>query len=283
MKVEPLAGALGAEIAGVDLARPLPAGAIDEIKRALWRYQVVFFRDQGLSPEQQCAFTSHFGPLVRPAATGSVEGHPDVTLVLREADAPRELTNFGGVWHSDQSFRPGPAAGFTLQAVEIPPYGGDTLFANLYLAYETLSDGMRALIDPLIAVHSYAAGSDPDRGYHDPSGPPQRTAVLPDVEHPLVRVHPETRRKLLYVSGSWISRFKDMTAQESRPLLDFLHEHAARPEFTCRFRWTPGALALLDNRCTEHLAINDYPGYRRVMHRVMFGGETPIGATEKER
>lgn len=276
MNVEPLSGALGAEVSGVDLAQPLDAATVAEIKRALWRYLVVFFRDQHLSPEAQCAFTRNFGPLVRPAATGSVEGHPDVTLVLRAADAPRELTNFGGVWHTDQSFRAEPAAGFTLSAVELPPYGGDTLFANLYLAYETLGAGMRAMLDPLIAVHSYAAGRDPDRGYGDPSGTP-RPAALPDVEHPLVRVHPETNRKLLYVSGSWIARFKDMTAQESRPLLDFLHEHAARPEFTCRFRWTPGALALLDNRCTQHFAINDYPGYRRIMHRVMFGGERPVG------
>ena len=150
------------------------------------------------------------------SATGSVDGHPDVTLVERAADAPREVTNFGGVWHSDQSFRAEPAAGFTLQVVELPPHGGDTLFANLYLAYETLSAGMRAMLDPLIAVHSFAAGSDPDRGYHDPSATPRSVAALPDVEHPLVRAHPETNRKLLYVSGSWIARFKGMTPQESR-------------------------------------------------------------------
>jgi taurine dioxygenase len=275
VRVEPIAGALGAEIHGVDLAAPLSDEALAEIKQLLWRYLVVFFRDQRLTPEQQCAFTRRFGALVRPAATGSVEGHPDVTLVVREADAPRELTNFGGVWHSDQSFRELPAAGFTLFGVEIPPHGGDTLFANLYLAYETLSSGMRALIDPLVAVHSYAAGSDPDRGYNNPSGSRTAKVPLPDVEHPLVRVHPETGRKLLYVSGSWIAHFKDMTPSESRPLLDFLHEHAARPEFTCRFRWTPGAVVLLDNRCTQHFAVNDYAGYRRVTHRVMFAGERP--------
>jgi taurine dioxygenase len=270
MKISPIAGALGAEIEGVDLAEPLGPGVLDEIKAALWKYLVLFFRDQRLTPETQCSFTRNFGPLVRPASAGSVPGHPDVTLVRREADAPRELTNFGGVWHSDQSFREHPAAGFTLRAVEIPPYGGDTMFTNLYLAYETLSDGMKAMIDPLIAIHSHAAGSDPDRGYQDPSGPPKRLP-LPDVEHPLVRVHPETGRKLLYVSGSWISRLKGMTVLESRGLLDFLHEHAVRPEFVCRFRWSPNAVALLDNRCTEHFAINDYTGHRRIMHRVMFG------------
>jgi len=277
LRIEPLAGVIGAEIAGVDFSVPLAPGVLDEIERALWKYLVVFFPAANVTPEQQCAFTRNFGPLVRPAAAASLEGYPDVTLVSRAADAPREQTNFGGVWHSDQSFREVPAAGFTLAAVEVPPYGGDTLFTNLYLAYETLSAGMRALLDPLIAVHSITAADDPDRGYNDPTGGPKLAAPLPDVEHPLIRVHPQTLRKLLYVSGSWIARFKDMTPQESRPLLDFLHQHAARPEFTCRYRWTPGALALLDNRCTQHFAINDYQGYRRVMHRVMFGGERPLG------
>ena len=278
LQLEPLAGVIGAEIHGVDLASPLADDVLDQIKAALWQYLVVFFPDQHLTPEQQCAFTRRFGPLVRPAATMSLEGYPDVTLVVREADVPRELTNFGGVWHSDQSFREVPTAGFTLSAVELPPFGGDTMFTNLYIAYETLSPGMRAMIDPLIAIHSYASADDPDRGYNDPAGTLKHHDSLPDVEHPLIRVHPETKRKLLYVSGSWIARLKDMTPKESRPLLDFLHEHAARPEFTCRYRWTPGALALLDNRCTQHFAINDYQGYRRVMHRVMFGGERPMGA-----
>lgn len=268
MKIEPISGACGAEIAGVDLARPLAPDALVEIKGALWRYLVVFFRDQRLTPEQQCAFTRNFGPLVHPAGAGSVEGHPDVTLVLREADAPREEVNFGGYWHADQTFRAIPAAGFTLYAVDVPAYGGDTMFANLYVAYETLSDGMRRLIDPLFAVHSYRHFSGKDND------------ALPDVEHPLVCVHPESGRKLLYVSGSWMHRLKDMSVAESRPLLEYLLAHAARPEFSCRFRWTPGALALMDNRCTQHFAINDYAGYRRVMHRVMFGGERPLGINE---
>lgn len=280
LRIEPLGGAIGAEIHGADLRAPLSAGVLDEIKAALWEHLVVFFPAQHLTPEEQCAFTRCFGPLVRPAAAPSVDGYPDVTLVERKADAPRDVTNFGGVWHSDQSFREFPAAGFTLAAVELPPHGGDTMFANLYEAYATLSAGMRALLDPLVAIHSSAAADDPDRGYHDPDGTSQLHVALPDVEHPLVRVHPETHRKLLYVSGSWIARFKDMTPIESRPLLDFLHAHATRPEFTCRYRWTPGALALLDNRCTQHFAINDYPGYRRVMHRVMFAGERPLGEKE---
>jgi taurine dioxygenase len=275
--VQPIAGALGAEIDGVDLAQPVPAATLAEIKRALWEYLVVFFRDQRLTPEQQCAFTRNFGALVQPAATGSVEGHPDVTLVLREADTPREVLNFGGYWHSDQSFRDEPAGGFTLYAVELPEHGGDTLFANGYLAYESLSDGMREMLDRLVAVHSYAHGSDPDRGYRDAAQNAVPPVVRPDVEHPFVRVHPETKRKALYLSGSWLARFRGMTVEESRPLLGYLYAHATRPEFTCRFRWTPGTLALLDNRVTQHFAINDYSGRRRVMHRVMFAGERPIG------
>ncbi len=274
VSVAPLAGALGAEIGGVDLAADLDAEVFAEIVAAFSTYLVVFFRDQKLTPEQQLAFTRRFGEVVRPASTGSVEGYPDVTLVRREADTPRDVMNFGGVWHSDQSFRERPAGGFTLYGVEIPPFGGDTMFTNLYRAYEDLSPGMRAMIDPLIAVHSYDAARDPDRGYGAP--PPATKVPVPDAEHPLVRVHPVTGRKLLYVSGSWIVRFKDMTVAESKPLLEFLHAHASRPEYTCRFRWTPGALALLDNRCTEHFAINDYAGHVRVMHRVMFAGERPV-------
>jgi len=275
LNVRPIAGALGAEIDGVDLAQ-LADGEIAAIKAALWEHLVLFFRDQRLTPEDQCAFTRHFGALTRPAAAGAVPGHPDMTLVRREADTPKERINFGGYWHSDQSFREKPAAGFTLYAVEVPPSGGDTLFENLYLAYESLSPGMRALLDRIVAVHSYAAGSDPDRGYGDPNAD-RDVARFPDVEHPLVRTHPESGRNALYLSGSWLLRFRDMTEEESRPLLDFLYAHAARPEFTCRFHWTPGALALLDNRCTQHFAINDYAGHRRILHRVMFAGDRPVG------
>ncbi len=189
MTVRPIAGALGAEIDGIDLAQPLSPAALDEIKRALWQYLVVFFRDQQLTPDQQCAFTRNFGTLVQPAATGSVDGYPDVTLVLREADTPNEVINFGGYWHSDQSFREEPAAGFTLYAVELPEHGGDTLFANAYLAYESLSDGMREMLDRLVAVHSYAYGSDPDRGYRD-----ETQNAKPPVARPRrrasVRAHP---------------------------------------------------------------------------------------------
>ena len=271
IEVRPVAGC-GALIEGID---PRRAGAaeIDRIRSAIFERGVVFLHGLKLTPEDQIAFARRLGPIVVNRYFPKAERYPEIAKVEK---TEAQVSNIGGGWHTDHSYDQAPAMGSMLLAIETPPSGGDTLFENLYLAYESLSPGMRALLDRIVAVHSYAAGSDPDRGYGDPNAD-RDVARFPDVEHPLVRTHPESGRNALYLSGSWLLRFRDMTEEESRPLLDFLYAHAARPEFTCRFHWTPGALALLDNRCTQHFAINDYSGSRRVMHRVMFGGEPPLG------
>ncbi|MBV8889597.1 MAG: TauD/TfdA family dioxygenase [Alphaproteobacteria bacterium] len=277
ISVEPIAGALGAEIGGVDLAEPLEEAVIGEIRRALLDHLVIFFRDQHLTPEQHLVFGRRFGSLQVHDFVGGTEGYPEIIEVRKE---PEETRNFGGGWHTDVSYLERPALGSVLYAREVPEFGGDTMFANQYLAYETLSEGMRAMLDGMIAVHSarrpYGINSARAR-----SGPASMRIRLgedaeAEIEHPVVRTHPETGRKALYVNGNFTIRFKDMTEEESAPLLDFLERHAVRPEFTCRFRWQPNAIAFWDNRCVQHNAINDYQGQRRVMHRVTIEGERPV-------
>ncbi|HST74276.1 MAG TPA: TauD/TfdA family dioxygenase [Acetobacteraceae bacterium] len=275
-----IAGALGAEIAGVDLARDIGDEVMDEIRAALHENLVIFFRDQALTPERQLAFARRWGEIhLHPFVEGLPE-HPEI-LEIRKAETDKR--NFGGTWHSDQMFAPQPALGTMLYARRVPEAGGDTMFTNQYLAYETLSDGMRRMLDPLRAV-SVGEGGKKYGGksrrefYADrlttvkvrDTGDLQTTSA-----HPLVRTHPETGRKSLYI-GSHVQYFAGMTEEESQPLLDFLTRHSTRPEFTCRFVWRTGSLAFWDNRCTQHFAINDYPAGTRLMHRITIRGDTPV-------
>jgi len=277
IEVKPLAGALGAEISGVDLSRDLGNATFDEIHRAFLDHLVIFFRGQTLTPRQQVAFAARFGPIgIYPFAAG-LPDTPEVVEILKAED---ETVNFGGGWHTDTVYLEKPSLGSVLYAKEAPAAGGDTLFANGYAAYAALSDGMRAMLDGLTGVHSAALKSTGGRAARmgrqtSMSGRNIAQADTLEGAHPLVRTHPETGRKALYVSANHTVRFKGMTEEESAPLIRFLLDHATRPEFTCRFRWTPGALALWDNRCTQHYALNDYHGERRRMHRVTVEGETP--------
>jgi taurine dioxygenase len=277
IEVQPLAGALGAEISGVDLSQDLGNQVLDEIHRAFLDHLAIFFRDQTLTPQQQVAFAARFGPIgIYPFAEGLADA-PEVVEILKTED---ETVNFGGGWHTDTVYLDRPSLGSALYAKEVPAAGGDTLFANGYRAYEALSDGMRAILDGLTGVHSAALKSTGGRAARmgqqtSMSGRNLAQADTQEGEHPLVRTHPETGRKALYVSANHTVRFKGMTEEESAPLIRFLLDHATRPEFTCRFRWTPGALALWDNRCTQHYALNDYDGERRRMHRVTVEGERP--------
>jgi len=197
--------------------------------------------------------------------------------VIKEA---HERDNFGGGWHSDTCYLERPPLCTCLLAMETPPLGGDTLFANMYLAYEALSEGMKALLDGLLAVNSASLLTRGNRntrfGYSSIQGQNEAAAESTVAEHPVVRTHPETGRKSIYVDALHTPRFKDMTEEESRPVLDYLFRHAARPEFTCRFAWAPGSLAVWDNRCAQHNALNDYHGHRRVMHRVTVEGDRPV-------
>lgn len=275
IEAHPIAGALGAEIVGADLSA-LDDELIRDIRQALLDHLVIFFRDQTLTPQQHKAFGLRFGPMDRHPFMNPAEDDPDILLVLKDVE---DRVNVGGIWHSDVTFQECPALGSVLYAKELPPKGGDTLFANMYLAYESLSDGMRAMLDRLTAVHSAAHVFGPNSKRYAGKLSTRlhnQEAAVSETEHPVVRTHPETGRKLLFVNSGFTVRFKDMTEEESRPLLDFLYRHLSRPEFTCRFRWTPNAVAFWDNRSTQHLAINDYHGYRRLMHRVTIAGDRPV-------
>jgi taurine dioxygenase len=273
LRINPLAGAIGAEISGVDLAGELGDDTIAAIRRAWLDHLVVFFRGQTLPPLRLLAFARRFGtPIEYPFVKG-IDGFPEITPVVK---LEQERINFGGLWHSDTAYLETPPMGTMLVAREVPPHGGDTLFANMYLAYETLSPGLRRLLDGLVAVNS-SAKADVTKTREDRMREGARADARAEyiAEHPVVRSHPETGRKALYVNGGHTVRFRDMTEQESAPLLGFLFAHQIRPEFTCRFRWEEGSLALWDNRCVQHNPINDYHGFRRVMHRVTLAGDRP--------
>lgn len=276
--VDRIAGALGAEVSGVDLSRPLADTVIAEIRRALIDNCVIFFRDQHLTPEQHLAFGRRFGEL---QVHDFVEGMENSEEVLEVRKEEYETRNFGGSWHTDVSYLERPALGSVLYARVVPDHGGDTMFANQYLAYEALSDGMKRLLGGMSAIHSAKRiyGTAAKRAKEAlPSSMHYRfsEAAHGEVEHPVIRTHVETGRKALYVNGNFTVRFKGMTEEESAPLLQFLYQHAVRPEFTCRFRWRPNSIAFWDNRAVQHYAINDYHGERRVMHRVTIEGERPV-------
>jgi taurine dioxygenase len=284
IEVKPIAGALGAEIGGVDLAR-LDDETFKEIEAAWLEHLVVFFRRQSITPEQQIAFAKRFGDIHYHPFMKGMEEYPDILEIIKEEG---DTKAFGEVWHTDQMFNPKPAKATMLYAKETPDAGGDTMFANMYLAYATLSEPMKALLE---GVKTWNVGdrkklsqtkeiAAPREGRY--AGNQKMAAKLRDpgdlvteAAHPLVRTHPETGRKTIYISNhtQTLDGFKDA---EARPIIDFLRTHAVEPEFTCRFRWEVGSMAIWDNRCTQHRALNDYPGKRRRMHRITIAGDVPF-------
>ena len=273
MEVRKLAGALGAEIHGIDLSRELAAPVVGEIRRAWLAHGVIFFRDQELTSAQFMAVAECFGQPVEYPFIKGLAGFPCITPVVKRE---HERANFGGVWHSDTTYLETPPMGTLLLAREVPPVGGDTLFANQYLAYESLSDGMRQTLDSLVAISS-SAKADVSKSREDRLKTDGREDASKEytAEQPVVRTHPETGRKALYVNAGHTARFRGWTDEESAPLLNFIFQHQTRPELTCRFNWRPGSIALWDNRCTQHNPVNDYHGYRRVMHRITLAGDRP--------
>ena len=272
--VSPVAGAIGAEIAGVDLAQDLSDDTVGAIRQALLDHLVIFFRDQEFTPDRFLAFATRFGePMIYPFVKG-LDTHPEITPILKKEE---DRSNFGGLWHSDTVYQQTPPMGTILYGIEIPPYGGDTEFANQYLAYETLSAPLRNFLDGLTAVHISGKGrvqqTRTDMMKHSSVGLKGDELVS---RHPVVRTHPETGRKALYVNVAHTTHFEGMTEDESRPILDFLFQHQVKSEFTCRFRWKKGSVAFWDNRCTQHNPINDYHGFRRLMHRITLVGDTPV-------
>jgi taurine dioxygenase len=272
LTVQPIAGSIGAEIGGVDLAGDLPDAVIAEIRRVWLDHGVVFFRDQELTPERFLAFAKRIGePAEYPFVPG-IDGHPEIIAVTK---LPHETVNFGGIWHSDTAYLDEPPMATMLLAREVPPAGGDTLFADQYAAYAALSPAMQELLAPLRAVNSSAL-ADVSKTREDRR---RENGEVDDrvyeAVHPVVRTHPETGRKALYVNVAHTARFEGMTEEESRPLLQFLFQHQVRPELTCRFRWAVGSMAMWDNRCVQHNPVNDYHGHRRVMHRITLQGDVP--------
>ncbi|WP_137126088.1 TauD/TfdA family dioxygenase [Roseomonas sp. HF4] len=266
------AGAVGAEIRGVDLRDPLDDATFGEIRQAFHDHGVVFFRDQHITPEQHVAFAERFGPINVNRFFTPVPGHPRIAEVRKEPDQKK---NIGEVWHADHSYDQVPALGSMLLAREVPEYGGDTMFASMAAAYAALSDGLKRTLDGLRAVHSSrhvfgakaeSRGAELSTRLHNPE------LATQDAVHPVVIRHPETGQRCLYVNRSFTTHIEGWTQEESAPLLDFLYRHGERPEFTCRFRWENGSIALWDNRSTWHFAVNDYHGQRRLMHRITIEG-----------
>ena len=276
-----IAGALGAEITGIDLSSQLTNSQTAEIQQALWDHKVVFFRDQDLTPEDHLRIAGVFGEVYRVPFVKARDDYPDIIDIVKEPE-DGDMYNFGGVWHTDASFDEKPPLGSALYSLQSPPYGGDTLFTNMEAAFDALSDGMKDMLSKLTAVHSAARNYGSGGYFTDDDNQSASMTINPDDSgdketlHPVVRTHPETGNKSLYINPIYTMRFKDMTEDESQPLLDFLYDHAIRPEFQCRFTWTTNTLAVWDNRCTMHFAINDYAGHRRHMNRVTIAGERPV-------
>lgn len=271
--VRRVAGAIGAEVSGVDLSRNLDPDTVAALRQALLDHLVIFLRDQPIEPARFLAFARAFGTPVEYPFVKGLDAFPQIIEV---AKLEGETTNFGGIWHSDTVYLDEPPMGSMLLAREIPPQGGDTLFANQYLAYEALSPTFQGLLDGLTAIHS-SAKADVSKTREDriKSGGTAEAGKDYLSYHPAVRTHPETGRKALFVNVAHTERFDGMTEAESKPILDYLFQHQIRPEFTCRFIWSPGAIAFWDNRCAQHNPVNDYHGYRRIMHRITLAGDRP--------
>tara|TARA_E500000331_G_scaffold47058_1_gene39775 strand:- start:836 stop:1678 length:843 start_codon:yes stop_codon:yes gene_type:complete len=272
-EVKVLSGAVGAVLSGIDISEELSADAIAEIRQAWLEHLVIFFCDQKLSDERLMAFGRRFGDLYMHPNLAKKGPNPQVIHVVKEPDATRVV---GAEWHTDTAHVECPPMGAILYALEVPPRGGDTLFANQYLAYEALSDGLKAALEGMKAVHddSRVAGPNANKGRSTQTRDDDEWTPTENA-HPVIRTHPETGRKALFVNVASAHKFEGMRRAESAALLQYLFKHATRPEFTCRFNWEPGSVAFWDNRCLKHIAVNDYQGHRRDMRRVQLVGDKP--------
>jgi taurine dioxygenase len=268
IQVDKLTPHAGAEIRGVDLAQPLDEPTFKEIHAALIDNGVIFFRDQHLTPDQQKAFGRLFGELhMHPAAPSLLQGHPEI-LVIHADEKSKHVA--GENWHSDVSCDLEPPMGSILYMHELPPVGGDTLFASMYAAHEALSEPMKRFLEPLTAMHE---GEHVYRGRY---GVNDTGKIFPKAEHPVIRTHPVSGRKALFVNGGFTTRIKQLARPESDALLHFLFRHVETPEFHCRFRWQIDSVAFWDNRCVQHHAMWDYYPQRRHGHRVTIKGDRPF-------
>jgi len=269
IRPEPLSPTIGAEIGGVALSEPIDADTFDELHRALLEFKVIFFRDQDIAPEQHVAFARRFGDLETHPFVPHRDGHPEV-MVLQKNE---QIGGYENVWHSDVTWRLEPSLGSVLLAREVPALGGDTLFCDMYAAYEGLGEKVRAALDGLRAVHDFTRTFGRLMAADELA---KKQQEFPPAVHPVVRTHPETGRKGLYVNAAFTSHIVGMAEDESDRLLDFLYRQATTPEYQCRFRWRRHSIAFWDNRAVQHYAASDYWPQRRVMERVTIEGETPV-------
>ena len=273
IKVIPTSGSMGVEIHNVDLSAELSESTFSEIREIFVEQGLIFFRDQNLTPEEQLRFAKRWGQININRFFSRVKGYEQIAEVRKDRD---QEINIGGSWHTDHSYDQIPAMGSILLAKETPKVGGDTLFANMYRAYETLSDGMKATLETMKACHSSQHIFGAETGYAEASnnriGNPE--LATQNAVHPVIITHPESKRKALYVNPEFTVNFEGWTNEESKPLLDFLSKHSTRMENTTRFHWEPGSIAFWDNRCTWHYALNDYPGETRLMHRITVEGSS---------
>ena len=274
MKIKRIAGALGAEIIGLDLTQSPSSDLTKEIREVFLKNSVVFLRHQPLTSQQ---FMNYAIAMGEPIQYPFVKGFDDFPQIIEVKKLEHEKVNFGGVWHSDTTYLEKPPMGSMLLSKEIPPYGGDTLFACQYAAYESLSDTMQRLLEGLQGINS-SAKADVSKTREDriKSDGNESLPKSFSSSHPVVRTHPETGRKALFVNTAHTTGIEGLTDKESASLLSFLFEHQVKPEFTCRWAWEPDALAFWDNRCAQHNPINDYHGFRRVLHRITLQGDKPV-------
>lgn len=270
MQIKPLAAHCGAEITGADV-RTIDDAGLAAIRTALAETGVVLLRDQQLTPEDHIAFARRWGDIDVNNYFPANGGYPEIAEVRK---AETQFVNIGGGWHTDHSYDAIPAMGSILVARELPPVGGDTLFANLGAAYESLSDGLKATLATLRAVHSADHIYGPDGVYSktDQAADLKGHDIHANAVHPAVIHHPVSGRKILYVNPAFTLHFEGWTREESQPLLQYLYSVAMREEFQCRLQWQPGSVAVWDNRSTWHLAMNDYHGHKRLMHRITISG-----------
>ena len=270
--VKPLAAALGVELSGVDFASELTQEVFREVRRLLVKHQVIFFRDQDISPPQHHDLAASFGPSQTHPAYGTVDGFPEITILESTAENPSKIE----AWHTDMTFRQHPPMGAVLRSKVIPEQGGDTLWASMTVAYDALSAQMKEFLSGLTAEHDFSWGFK--ESLAEPGGRERLAEAVannPPVVHPVIRTHPESAKKVLFVNSLFTTRILELEKQESAALLEFLYEHVATPEFSCRFNWEPNTIAIWENRSTQHKPINDYFPAHRMLHRIVIDGDMP--------
>ena len=270
--VNPLSSALGAELSGVDLTTDMSPAVLQEIRQQLLEHEVIFFRDQDISPEQHRALAASFGPLQTHPAYDTVAGIPEITILESTAENPTKIE----AWHTDMTFRQHPPLGCVLRSKIIPAKGGDTMWASMTAAYDALSPAMQNFLSELSAEHDFSYGfreSLAEPGGRDRLA--QAVADNPPVIQPVIRTHPETGKKVIFVNSLFTTRILELSREESQAVLNFLYGHITTPEFSCRFNWKANSIAIWDNRSTQHKPVNDYFPAHRMLHRVVIDGDKP--------